>query len=218
MTQQLHYTIDTFELNYEATPLTGVQRRFMNMHRGHLLAGNKKVEAADVIYDTICFELPTYFTQSTNEEKCIEIQYIHLMQRPNGIETTTTQNSDGSSTTVVKNITPSIGPTGTPILTVTTTTTIASSDGTSTSTTTTEVSNNEEWVALASTMHSDLVQFRPSADSYVMSTNVMYNWEKKFHIPTNKSTFDIWFRDMFGRIIEVDPAKTRIIIELLLTF
>ena len=24
MTQQLHYTIDTFELNYEATPLTGV--------------------------------------------------------------------------------------------------------------------------------------------------------------------------------------------------
>ena len=208
MTQQLHYTIDTFELNYEATPLTGVQRRFMNMHRGHLLAGNKKVEAADVIYDTICFELPTYFTQSTNEEKCIEIQYIHLMQRPNGIETT------GSSTTVVKNITPSIGPTGTPILTVTTTTT--SSDGSSS--TTTEVSNNEEWVALASTMHSDLVQFRPSADSYVMSTNVMYNWEKKFHIPTNKSTFDIWFRNLTGKLIDLDPAKTRIIIELLLTF
>ena len=218
--QQLHYTIDTFELNYEASPLTSnsvhqppTNRMLTNKGHKHMMTGGR-FGASDVVYDTICFELPAFFTQSTNTDKCIEIQYIHLMQRPNGIESTTTSNSDGTTTTVIKNTTPSISADGKPILTTTTTTTNA--DGTST--TTTEVSNNEEWIALASTMHSDLVQFRPSADSYVMSTNVMYNWEKRFYLPNNKASFDIWFRDMFGRVIELDPAKTRIIIELLLTF
>ena len=233
--QQLHYTIDTFELNYEATPLTlgapttssnsYFPRRLANKGHKNLLSGNRfggltggaimgNLTSNDVVFDTICFELPAFFTQSTNTDKCIEIQYIHLMQRPHGIETSTTSSSDGKTTTIVKNITPSISPTGKPILTTTTITT--NSDGTTE--TITEVSNNEEWIALASTMHSDLIQFRPSADSYVMSTNVMYNWEKKFYLPTNKSSFDIWFRDMFGRVIELDPSKTRIIIELLLTF
>ena len=115
-------------------------------------------------------------------------------------------------------MTPSIAADGSPILTTIRTVTETDTAGQTTTQTTQFISNNDEWNTLASTLHSDLVQFRPSADSYVMSTNIMYNWQKKFIIPDSRASFDIWFRDLNGFIIEMDPVKTRIIIELLLTF
>lgn len=218
MPQQLHYTIDSFELNYEAA--TGTTPTNILTKRNHMnkRPGGRLTAASDVVYDTICFELPTYFTQSTNSEKSIEIEYIHLLQRPNGTTTTTTTADDGSSETVERTIVPGIATTGEPILTTTTTTTEIDTGGNTTTTTSTEITDETEWNTVPSTMHSDLVQFRPSADSYVMSTNVMYNWQKKFTLPDAKSSFDIWFRDLNGFIIDMDPMKTRIIIELLLTF
>ena len=218
MTQQLHYTIDSFEINYEASTGTALESNvFANKHRQNIIAGHKHT-ASNVTYDTICFELPTYFTQSKNPDKSIEIQYIHLLQRPNGTQTTITENEDGSSTTTTETMTPSIAADGSPILTTIRTVTETDTAGQTTTQTTQFISNNNEWNALASTLHSDLVQFRPSADSYVMSTNIMYNWQKKFIIPDSRASFDIWFRDLNGFIIEMDPVKTRIIIELLLTF
>ena len=74
------------------------------------------------------------------------------------------------------------------------------------------------WNYLPATMHSDVVQYRSSADSYVCSTEVMYTQRKHFYIPNTQKSFDLWFRDMNGDILDMTPTTTRVIIELLLTY
>ena len=77
---------------------------------------------------------------------------------------------------------------------------------------------NGVWYSVPSTMHSDLVQFYKSADNYVCSTNMMYSFPKKFVIGDKKDTFDMWFRDMAGYLIDLDTTKTRVILELVLRY
>ena len=177
MVQQEYYTIDSFDLdspvetviddqnNVSYTPKPSKHFKFMNRSpKGPRAKSDLLTATADdstVIYDTLCFELPDYFTESAFTGKAVELQYIHLLQYS---------------------------------------------------------VNDKEWYYVPSTMHSDLVQFRPSADSYVCATNVMYTWTKRFVIPRNMPSFDLWFRDMNGTIINMDPTITRVIVELLLTY
>ena len=80
------------------------------------------------------------------------------------------------------------------------------------------IADTDTWTPIPSTMHSDLVQFYKSADNYVCSTNMMYSFPKKFIIGDKKDTFDMWFRDMAGYLIDLDTTKTRVILELVLRY
>ena len=66
--------------------------------------------------------------------------------------------------------------------------------------------------------HSDIVMTSASADYYVCATNLAYPIPKTYVIPTNKPTFNVWFKRVDGSIVDLEPSKTRVIIELLLTF
>ena len=139
-------------------------------------SGGSSTGSSDVTYDTLVFELPDYFTQSTNPNKSVEFQYVHFLEY---------------KYEQVYNET--------------------------TGTYTTEYTG--EYDMLPATMHSTLVQYRPSADCYVCATNVMYTWIKKFIIPSNMFSFEMWFRNIrTGEVLDVNPTKHRVLIELLLTY
>ena len=67
-------------------------------------------------------------------------------------------------------------------------------------------------------IHSSLVQFDASANNYCCSSNILYPQPKRFNIADNTAIFEVWCRDLNGSIIDLDPAKTRLILELLLEF
>lgn len=67
-------------------------------------------------------------------------------------------------------------------------------------------------------MYSDLIQVNKSADNYCCACNIYHSTPKDFIIADSKSVFEVWFRDIGGEIIDLNPTKTRIIFEMLLTF
>ena len=67
-------------------------------------------------------------------------------------------------------------------------------------------------------VHSNLVMSQQSADYYICATNLAYPNPKTYTISDNKAMFDVWFKRVNGSIVDLDPTKTRVIIELLLTF
>ena len=71
---------------------------------------------------------------------------------------------------------------------------------------------------LAGSIHSTLVQFDASADSYCCTANLLYSEPKRYIIADNKTIFEVWARDIQGNIYDLNPAKTRLILELLLEF
>ena len=71
---------------------------------------------------------------------------------------------------------------------------------------------------LTGSIHSSLVQFDASADSYCCSANVLYSEPKRFTIADNTAIFEVWCRDIQGNIYDLNPAKTRLILELVLEF
>ena len=218
MTQQHHYIIDSFDLAEDSSNTHLDQSRLINRTRLNK-AGLQQTSASDALYDTMVVELPKYFTQSRNTNKSIDLQYVHLLQRVQDYNYTKTTNPDGSIEEVTVNTMPSVDSDGAPVTSTVTTTKITDTDGNETTRTTTTINSDAGWTAIPSTMHSDLVQFRPSADNYVCGVNMMYDaGEKKFVIPNEKSTFDVWFRTLGGDIIELLPTTTRVIIELLLTY
>ena len=218
MTQQHHYVIDSFDLNEDSAGSQLDQSRLLNRMRRNK-SGLRQTSASDALYDTMVIELPHYFTQSKNTNKHIDLQYVHLLQRVQDYNYTKTTNPDGSIEEVTVNTLPTVDTDGAPVTSTVTTTKITDTEGNETTTTTTNISSDPGWTAIPSTMHSDLVQFRPTADNYVCAVNMMYDaGEKVFVIPNEKTTFDVWFRTLGGDIIELLPSKTRVIIELLLTY
>ena len=71
---------------------------------------------------------------------------------------------------------------------------------------------------IVGSIHSTLVQFDASANNYCCSSNLLYSEPKRFTIADNTSIFEVWCRDLNGSIIDLDPAKTRLILELVLEF
>lgn len=71
---------------------------------------------------------------------------------------------------------------------------------------------------IVGSIHSTLVQFDASANNYCCATNLIYPQPKRFNIADNSSIFEVWCRDLNGNIIDLDPARTRLILELLLEF
>ena len=76
----------------------------------------------------------------------------------------------------------------------------------------------ENMKQIEGSMHSDLVMRDACADFYCCSTNNLYPIPMKFVISDNKSMFNVWFKDISGSIVDLDPAKVRVIIEMILSY
>ena len=79
----------------------------------------------------------------------------------------------------------------------------------------TDTSNPREIVA---SMHSNIVRINQSADSYCCSCNMIYPIAKEYPMPDNKTRFEVWFRDIFGELIDLNTKKVRCIIEMTLHY
>ena len=66
--------------------------------------------------------------------------------------------------------------------------------------------------------HTDLIRNNESADNYLCATNIAYPVPKRYVCSDNKEKFSAWFRDMKGKILDLDTSKRRIIIECVLYF
>ena len=71
---------------------------------------------------------------------------------------------------------------------------------------------------ITGSLHSDLVQVNASDDNYCCSVNKLYPIPPTFILAGRKSRFECWCRGIKGDLIELDPQKTRLVIELLLEF
>ena len=71
---------------------------------------------------------------------------------------------------------------------------------------------------LTGSIHSTLVQFDASANYYCCSANLLYPQPKRYNIADNTAIFEVWCRDLNGSIIDLNPNKTRLILELVLEF
>ena len=71
---------------------------------------------------------------------------------------------------------------------------------------------------MAASMHSDIWNVNDSADHYICSTNTLYNNPKCYTVGDNRSVFEIWFYKPDGSVIDLDPVKTRAVIEFVLKY
>ena len=76
----------------------------------------------------------------------------------------------------------------------------------------------EDGMEMAASMHSDIWNINDSADHYICSTNTLYNNPKCYTVGDNRSVFEIWFYRPDGSVIDLDPTKTRAIIEFVLKY
>ena len=84
--------------------------------------------------------------------------------------------------------------------------------------TSTDAYTGKAGVEMAASMHSDIWDINDSADHYICSTNTLYNNPKCYTVGDNKSVFEIWFYTPDGSVIDLDPTKTRAIIEFVLKY
>jgi hypothetical protein len=70
----------------------------------------------------------------------------------------------------------------------------------------------------AGTCYSNLVQDNPYDDDFLVFTDEHKLLDKKLIIYDAKTKFNIWFKSAYGQVIDLDPTKTRIIVELILEF
>ena len=73
-------------------------------------------------------------------------------------------------------------------------------------------------VEMSASMHSDIWTANDSAEHYICSTNTLYNNPKRYVIGDNRSVFEVWFYKPDGSVIDLDPLKTRAIIEFVLKY
>ena len=76
----------------------------------------------------------------------------------------------------------------------------------------------ETGVEMSASMHSDIWTANDSAEHYICSTNTLYNNPKCYVIGDNRSVFEVWFYKPDGSVIDLDPLKTRAIIEFVLRY
>ena len=78
-----------------------------------------------------------------------------------------------------------------------------------------DLTSNSE---ITASLHSDISRIDSSADHYCCACNLLYTPPKSYPSPDNKQKFECWFRTIDGSIVELDPTKTRFVIELVLEF
>ena len=76
----------------------------------------------------------------------------------------------------------------------------------------------ETGIEMAASMHSDIWNMNDSADHYICSTNTLYNNPKSYTIGDNRGIYEIWFYKPDGSVVDLDPLKTRAIIEFVLKY
>ena len=69
---------------------------------------------------------------------------------------------------------------------------------------------------ITASMHTNLIRTNESADNYCCACNIAYPVPKNYICSDNKDKFETWFRDINGDLIDLDPTKTRAIIECVL--
>ena len=84
--------------------------------------------------------------------------------------------------------------------------------------TSTDSYTGEVGMEMTASMHSDIWNINDSADHYICSTNTLYNNPKCYTVGDNRSVFEIWFYRPDGSVIDLDPTKTRAIIEFVLKY
>ena len=84
--------------------------------------------------------------------------------------------------------------------------------------TSTDPVTGEKGMEMAASMHSDIWNVNDSADHYICSTNTLYNNPKTYTVGDNRSVFEIWFYKPDGSVIDLDPLKTRAVIEFVLKY
>ena len=84
--------------------------------------------------------------------------------------------------------------------------------------TSTDSYTGETGLEMAASMHSDIWNVNDSADHYICSTNTLYNNPKCYTVGDNRSVFEIWFYRPDGSVIDLDPVKTRAVIEFVLKY
>ena len=76
----------------------------------------------------------------------------------------------------------------------------------------------ETGVEMSASMHSDIWTANDSAEHYICSTNTLYNNPKCYTVGDNRSVFEVWFYKPDGSVIDLNPLKTRAIIEFVLKY
>ena len=84
--------------------------------------------------------------------------------------------------------------------------------------TSTDAYTGKAGVEMSASMHSDIWNVNDSADHYICSTNTLYNNPKCYTVGDNRSVFEIWFYRPDGSVIDLDPVKTRAVIEFVLKY
>ena len=152
-----------------------------------------KYPANTAKYDTLIVDLPTWFCQAKNSAKTVEIEYVQVYHRAE-YKTEKEEKRDEATGELV--LVEKLDEDGKPI----------------------PLPDEEQdpYTQLMCTCHSDLVQVNTSADCCLGCTNMMYSFPKKYVIGNSVGSFNMWFRDMSGKIVDVDPFKTHLIVELIL--
>jgi hypothetical protein len=65
---------------------------------------------------------------------------------------------------------------------------------------------------------SNIIQDNPYGDFFLTFCNDNRPFIKKLQIYDSKTKFNIWFKDAKGKVIDLDPRKHRIVMELYLEF
>ena len=168
----------------------------------------------DAKYDTLIVDLPAWFCQAQNSGKSVEIEYVQVFHREYR-ETKKVPLIDAATGKVVTD--PETGEVQYETLKDDGGHDVLDDEGNPVYK---EVPVPDEeqdpYKLLDCTCHSDLVQVNTSADSCLGMTNVMYSFPKKYVIGNSVQSFNMWFRDMSGKIVDVDPYKTHLIVELIL--
>ena len=142
-------------------------------------------------YDTLIVDLPVWFSQAKNSAKTVEIECAQVFHREYKTKKVPKVDDDGN---------PVLDDDGNPV----------------------EVEEalpyeeQDPYVMLPCTCHSDLVQVNASADCCIGCSNLMYSFPKKYVIGNAVQSFNMWFRDMSGKIVDIDPYKTHLIVEVIL--
>jgi hypothetical protein len=80
------------------------------------------------------------------------------------------------------------------------------------------VETEQPFDVFAASCCSNLIQDNPYGDFFLSFCNENRHFTKRIQIYDSKTKFNVWFKDAKAKIIDLDPRKNRIVIELLLEF
>ena len=78
--------------------------------------------------------------------------------------------------------------------------------------------DTETEIPIDGSAHSDLIMSNASADYYLSSVNLAYPVPRRFVIPDNKAVFNVWFKRINGKVVDLNPSNVRVIMEMNLIY